>query len=87
VREKKKSYEDTINKLLGTNIRFSKLSLEELEALAAALADPTKWADFPKKSPYEMIAEGVRELAQTWDGPVLRRLRELLQLSQMEKEK
>ncbi|HDN18286.1 MAG TPA: hypothetical protein ENF41_04415 [Candidatus Bathyarchaeota archaeon] len=83
---KKKEFERIFNQLLGTNIKWSKLSLEELYQLAALFNNPEILlqrlgvkTDITRVVIKDKIFQGLSELLKNYDGPVIRMLKALLQ--------
>ncbi|MEM2618751.1 MAG: hypothetical protein QW356_04620 [Candidatus Hadarchaeales archaeon] len=82
MRADKLEYENKLNQLLGTNIRWRKLSGRELHELASVLADTQRLAEKlglnKPLTPQEKIATGVTgvvELIQ--ERPILKLLSQL----------
>jgi len=82
----KGEYEKVFNKVLGVDVRWSKLSKEELSALAVVFNNPIMLLErlgvkdyFESKSREQHLVEtGVsflRTILETWEGPIVRMLR------------
>lgn len=90
----KQEYEEVFNKLFGTNIKWSKLSKEELAQLAAVLSDYDKMYEKfgqlanknvksgGKAEEIDIVREKVIEIGQEvvkkWDGPLVNIMKKVL---------
>jgi len=85
----KKEFEETFNKLLGTNIKWSLLRYEDLVELAVLFNHPEillkrLGAEIEQEAGRKRIIEAVidtgREIAANqWQGPLARLLRKILE--------
>jgi len=89
----KEEYERVFNQLLGTNIKWSKLSKEELVELATIFNHPEILLEkrgVKQKAEKQAIRERfieagadlLFELAENWEGPIARLLRRLKQIEE-----
>ena len=83
---KKDEYEVVFNKLLGTNIKWSKLNLEDLIQLAVLFDNPILFLkklgvteELQKDETRKRVGHIVLELAEGWEGPVVKTLKKLLE--------
>jgi len=86
-RASKKEFEETFNKLLGTNIKWSLLRYEDLVELAVLFNNPdvllkrlgvNVQKEVGRRALIEAGMETVREIANQWEGPIARLLRKVL---------
>ena len=84
----KKEFEETFNKLLGTNIKWSLLRYEDLIELAVLFNHPEillkrLGVDVEKEAGRRRLIEAgietVKEIANQWQGPLARLLRKILE--------
>lgn len=80
----KLDYERIFNKLWGVNIKWRKLSKEELATLAAIWANPEVIAkrlgldkSEGRANPRDMLIRALLSLAKEWEGPIMSMLRDL----------
>jgi len=72
-----------LNEFLGTNIKFHKLSKDDLVELATVINNPKIICkeyvnDIRKKeNPKEKVIEGIVDIARKWDGPIVRKLKQI----------
>ena len=83
----KKEFEETFNKLLGTNIKWSLLRYEDLVELAVLFNHPEILLkrlgvnieeEVGRRRLIEAGVETVREIANQWQGPLARFLRKVV---------
>jgi len=78
----KQEYEELFNKIFGTDIRWSKLSKDELAQLAAVLANPDslikRLEEYSKKDPFVKMVEAATELVKKREGPLKKLFRTFL---------
>jgi len=88
MRATKKEFEETFNKLLGTNIKWSLLRYEDLVELAVLFNHPEillkrLGVEVEKEAGRRRLIEAgidtVREIANQWQGPVARLLRKIME--------
>jgi len=84
----KKEFEETFNKLLGTNIKWSRLRFQDLVELAVLFEHPEVLLkrlgvvvekEIVRRRLIEAGVETVKDLANQWEGPVARLLRNVLE--------
>jgi len=82
---KKQDYERVFNELLGTDIKWSKLNLEDLIQLAVLFENPELLLkrlgvseELRKTEAKKRIADVLLELAKDWPGPAAQALRKLI---------
>jgi len=87
VKATKKEFEETFNKLLGTNIKWSLLRYEDLVELAVLFNHPEILLkrlgvnieeEVGRRRLIEAGVETVREIANQWQGPLARFLRKVV---------
>jgi len=95
----KKRYEEVFNKLLGTNIRWSRLTKEELAELATIFSHPELLLDrlgvvkpevrqkLLRERVVELAGETMRSWLETWQGPLAQLARRVLQMEEKEKQR
>jgi len=93
---KKKEYEELFNKIFGTSIKWSKLTMEELVQLATVLANPDslckklcKECADGKESPYITVLKALREFLEKtpYEGPVVKLARKFFGVEKGAEEK
>ena len=84
----KKEFEETFNRLLGTNIKWSLLRYEDLVELATLFNHPEILLkrlgvevekEIGKRRLIEAGIETVKEIANQWQGPLARLLRKVFE--------
>ena len=84
----KKDFEETFNKLLGTDIKWSLLRYEDLVKLAVLFDNPELLLkrlgievekEIGKRRLVEAGIETIREIANQWQGPLARLLRKVFE--------
>lgn len=83
-RPSKREYEELLNQVFGTNIKWSKLSIRELEELANVLTDDSKRSELCNRLQCSQYRYLVLEIANKLippekQGPLLKGLRLLLE--------
>ena len=79
----KKDYERIFNQLWGVDVKWSKLTKEELAQLAAIWSDPYVIAKklglkvVEEESPRELLLRAAFQLLKNWEGPLARALKTL----------
>jgi len=80
----KKDYERIFNQLWGVDVKWSKLTKEELAQLAAIWSDPYIIARklglkviSEDESPRDLLLRAAFEWLKKWEGPVARLVKEL----------
>jgi len=91
IKEKKKRIGDILNELLGVNIEWEKLSVEDLITLAKLFAEPDKVLERIKRArertqeTINNLKKLVKEIATSflkyWNGPIIRALKRVLEES------
>ena len=87
---RKKEYEEVLNKIFGTSIRWSKLSLEELTQLATVLANPGSLCErlCSKEARYvdllKLLRDTLREIP--YEGPLVKLLKKFMKVEEGGKE-
>jgi len=81
----KKEYEEVFNKLLGVDVKWSKLSKEELAQLAMVFGNPEILLkrlgleeEFRVKLAREKMVDAGMTILKSWNGPLARVLRKWL---------
>lgn len=79
----KKEVEETLNKIFGVDVKWSKFSESELIQLLTVLSNPDalikRLGGIPKSELREEARKDiVRSFLETWEGPVASVLREIL---------
>jgi hypothetical protein len=78
---KKREYEELFNKIFGTSIKWSKLSLEELTQLATVLANPDSMCRRlcrecaeGGEAPYVTVLRAIKDFLQKtpYEGPIVK---------------
>jgi len=91
VKASKKEFEETFNKLLGTNIKWSLLRYQDLVELAVLFEHPEVFLkrlgvevekEIGRRRLVEAGIETVREIANQWQGPLARLLRKVFEESE-----
>lgn len=81
---KKADYEKIFNKLLGTDIKWSRLNLEELVELAVLFNHPETFLDrigvpvLKERGRKRLVEAGIdilKEWSEKWEGPLARLVR------------
>ena len=82
---KKEEYEIVFNKLLGTNIKWSKLNLEDLIQLAVLFDNPELFLkklgvgeELHKEEARKRLADVAMDFIDGWEGPVAKALKKLV---------
>ena len=82
---KKEEYEVVFNKLLGTDIKWAKLNLEDLIQLAVLFDNPELFLkklgvtdQLHQEEAKKRAGDVLMDLINTWDGPGVRALKKLL---------
>jgi len=82
---KKDEYEKVFNKLLDTNIKWSRLRLEDLIQLATLFNNPEIFVkklgvteEVHKAESKKRLGDIVLDLAESWEGPVAKALRKFV---------
>jgi len=83
--EKKKEYEELFNKVFGTSINWSRLSIEDLTQLATVLANPDSLCkklcrEFRHVEEVKSAVSEIRDILQEikYDGPLVKLAKKLL---------
>jgi hypothetical protein len=83
--EKKKEYEELFNKIFGTSINWSRLSIEDLTQLATVLANPDSLCKRLCKEVRHIedvknAVSEIRDLLQEikYEGPIVKLMKKLL---------
>ncbi len=82
---KKLDYERALNQIFGTNIKWSKLSTEELVELATILNHPEVLLEkleitneYKRKLLIDRFIEATTDLLKEWEGPVATLLKKFM---------
>ena len=88
----KEQYEKVFNQLLGTDIKWSKLSKDELAQLAILFNNPEVLlkklgikADFKTQAAREKLVEAGIELLESWEGPLANIAKRMIGIDNKEK--
>jgi hypothetical protein len=91
---KKREYEELFNKIFGSSIKWSKLTLEELTQIATVLANPDslckrlcKECADGRESPYITVLKTLKEFLEKspYEGPVIKVARKFFGIERGEK--
>jgi len=81
----KQEYEEVFNKLLDTNIKWSRLRLEDLIQLATLFNNPEIFVkklgvteEVHKAESKKRLGDIVLDLAESWEGPVAKAFRKFV---------
>jgi len=88
----KKEYEELLNKLLGLQVKWSKLSKEELSSITTLFTSPSELAKRLGLSSYPVIDSFKERLRETIDSlglraPIMRLVKNLLREEELKSEK
>jgi hypothetical protein len=93
---KKREYEELFNKIFGTSIKWSKLTVEELTQLATVLANPDSMCKRlcrecagGGEAPYVTVLKAIKDFLQKtpYEGPIVKVARKFFGISGEEGEK
>jgi len=81
---KKEMYEKLFNEIFGTNIKWSKLSIEELTQLGTILANPEplikRLGGVPKdEAGTTTLVEMVKRIISEYNGPIIRLIKKYIE--------